>query len=300
MDDLVEGFLEYIRCERNYSRRTIVSYKASLEAFGLFWKSLDRNLAWETLTTDIIRDWVVALMERGLIASGICPKLSAVKSFYRYLLRCGVVDYDPAYAVKAPKKDRSLPYFVSECDMDALLDKGEFENSFKGNRDRLIIELLYSTGIRAEELLGLNLNDVDVSNLQLKVLGKRNKHRIVPFGDRLETLLKGYLEERQSIETKPGHECALFVNMRSHRRLAYAKLRQIVRDSLSQVTMQYKRSPHVLRHSFATSMLNNMADLQSVKELLGHEKLSTTAIYTHTTFSELRQLYNQAHPRSHE
>ena len=298
MDGLVEDFLEYLRYERNYSPRTISPYKSSLEAFGLYWKSQDRSLGWESVTTDLIRDWIVALMDRGLTAAGVCPKLSAVKSFYRYLLRRGIVEVDPAHVVKAPKKDRSLPAFVSEGDMNILLDKVTYPDSYVGRRDRLILETLYSTGIRAAELLGLDIDDVDVGVGQLAVTGKRDKERIVPFGARLAGMMSEYLTERRDLSPAVGHENALLLNDVARCRLSYNALRDIVRLYLSQVTMMSKRTPHVLRHSFATSMLNNNADLQSVKELLGHEKLSTTAIYTHTTFRQLKQMYNQAHPRA--
>lgn len=298
MDGLVEDFLEYLRYERNYSPRTISPYKSSLEAFGLYWKSLDRGLEWESVPTDLIRDWIVTLMDRGLTAAGVCPKLSAVKSFYRYLLRRGVIEVDPAHVVKAPKKERSLPVFVSEGDMNTLLDKVVYPDSYAGRRDRLILETLYSTGIRAAELLGLDIDDVDVGEGQLVVTGKRDKERIVPFGVRLSGMMSDYLAERRAMRPAVGHENALLLNDAGKRRLSYSTLRDVVRSYLSLVTMMSRRTPHVLRHSFATSMLNNNADLQSVKELLGHEKLSTTAIYTHTTFSQLKQMYNLAHPRA--
>ena len=274
MDTWLEDFVAYLRYERNYSENTIKPYHDSLEAFGLFIKSLDSDLDWRHVTSDVIRDWIVCLMDRGITPSGVCPRLSAVKSFYRFLLRRGLVETDPAH-----------------------LDDVRFPDTYEGRRNRLIVMMLYSTGIRASELTGIDVDDVNLENCTIKVTGKRRKQRVIPFGDELKQTLEGYIPLLGSVR-KSGGEKALFLSSRTGRRVSYGMVRLAVRGALMLVTTQKKISPHVLRHSFATSMLNNDADLQSVKELLGHEKLSTTSIYVHTSFEELKKMYNQAHPRA--
>lgn len=299
MDTWFEDFVAYLRYERNYSELTVASYGGSLKAFELYYKSLEEELNWRTVTSDIVRSWVVSLLDAGLTPSGVCPKLSAVKSFYRFLLKRGLVDTDPAYGVTAPKKDRPLPYFIREKELDHLLDDLTFPDSYEGKRNRMIICMLYSTGMRAAELINLNLTDVDLQNSVVSVVGKRNKQRLIPMLPELVQGLGDYMAEREMFLQRKGSETpALFLDTRTGLRIRYPKLLALVREALSSVTSQAKRSPHVLRHSFATSMLNHSADLQSVKELLGHESLKTTAIYTHTTFEELKKLYNQAHPRA--
>ena len=298
MDAWLEEFIAYLRYERDYSELTVVSYSSSLKAFGLYYKSLDEELTWNTVTSDIVRSWIVALLDGGLAPAGVCPKLSAVKSFFRFLLKRGLVDVNPAYGVLAPKKGKPLPYFVSENDMNRLLDDLEFPATYEGELSKTLVTMLYATGMRASELIGLDLSDVDLRNSTVSVVGKRKKQRLIPMVPELVTALERYLVHREKVQNGKSETQAFFVLEKSGRRISYAKLRKLVRDTLANVTMQSKRSPHVLRHSFATSLLNNSADLQSVKELLGHEKLQTTAIYTHTTFEELKKMYNQAHPRA--
>ena len=298
MDAWLEEFIAYLRYERDYSELTVVSYSSSLKAFELYYKSLDEELTWNTVTSDIIRSWIVALLDGGLVPAGVCPKLSAVKSFFRFLLKRGLVDVNPAYGVLAPKKGKPLPYFVSENDMNRLLDDLEFPATYEGELSKTLVTMLYATGMRASELIGLDLSDVDLRNSTVSVVGKRKKQRLIPMVPELVTALERYLVHRERVQDGKSETQAFFVLEKSGRRISYAKLRKLVRDTLANVTMQSKRSPHVLRHSFATSLLNNSADLQSVKELLGHEKLQTTAIYTHTTFEELKKMYNQAHPRA--
>lgn len=298
MDAWLEEFIAYLRYERDYSELTVVSYSSSLKAFELYYKSLDEELTWNTVTSDIIRSWIVALLDGGLVPAGVCPKLSAVKSFFRFLLKRGLVDVNPAYGVLAPKKGKPLPYFVSENDMNRLLDDLEFPATYEGELSKTLVTMLYATGMRASELIGLDLSDVDLRNSTVSVVGKRKKQRLIPMVPELVTALERYLVHRERVQNGKSETQAFFVLEKSGRRISYAKLRKLVRDTLANVTMQSKRSPHVLRHSFATSLLNNSADLQSVKELLGHEKLQTTAIYTHTTFEELKKMYNQAHPRA--
>ncbi len=298
MDTWIEDFFAYLRYERNYSECTLVAYEKSLKAFGLYWKSLDDDLTWGSVSSDVVRSWIVSLLERGLRASGVSLRLSAVKSFYRFLLRRGLVEVDPAYGVSAPRKARPLPYFIREKDMDNLLDKVSFPETYEGMRDRTMVSMLYATGMRAAELITLDLSSVDLAQAVISVVGKRNKQRLIPMVPELVQDVQDYLQVREEFLADKKPTNALFLEKVRGGRISYGHLRVAVRDVLSHVTIQSKRSPHVLRHSFATSMLNHSADLQSVKELLGHQSLSTTAIYTHTTFEELKKLYNQAHPRA--
>ncbi len=298
MNTWLEDFFAYLRYERNYSERTVVAYDGSLRAFGLYMKSLDEDLTWKTVSSDVVRSWIVSLLEKGAKASSVCLRLSAVKSYYRFLLKRGLVEVDPAYGVNAPRKARPLPYFIREKDMDCLLDETTFPDSYEGKRNRTMVSMLYSTGMRATELITLDLSSVDMREAVVSVVGKRNKQRLIPMVPELVNDMRDYLSVREQFLEDKEPTDALFLDAVKGKRITYEKLRLAVRDALSNVTMQSKRSPHVLRHSFATSMLNHFADLQSVKELLGHQSLSTTAIYTHTTFEELKKLYNQAHPRA--
>lgn len=293
---LLEAFLDYLRFERNASVRTVEAYRDDLKAFESFFKGLESNLSWETLDTDIAREWIVSMMENGNKASSVKRRLSALRSMYRFLLKRGYVKRDPVHHLTSPKKERVLPAFVREEDMNRLLDGPEmFEDTFNGRRDHLIIAMFYETGLRVSELVGLNMENVNLSAKVLKVTGKGNKQRIVPFGDELLHLINIYIGERGMLEI--ADEQAFFVSGKG-KRMTIPNVRKMVKIKLGLVTMQQKRSPHVLRHTFATTMLNHQADLQSVKELLGHSRLSTTEIYTHTTFEELKKEYKNAHPRA--
>lgn len=294
---LLEAFLEYLRYERNASPRTIGEYRDDLMAFESFYKELDSELSWESIDTDIAREWVVAMMEKGNKASSVQRRLSALKSFYKFLLRRGYVECDPVHNITSPKKEHVLPVFIRENDMDRLLDnEGMFEDSFNGRRDKLIITMLYEAGLRLNELVGLNINDVNLEAQTLKVTGKGNKQRIIPFGTELLHLINIYKGERSLLPIQ-GNSEAFFVTGKGERVRDY-NVRAMVKEKLGLVTDQRKRSPHVLRHTFATTMLNHHANLESVKELLGHERLQTTEIYTHATFEELKNVYMEAHPRA--
>ena len=295
----IQSFVDYLRYERNLSERTIKGYSAGLEAFERFFKRLDAELCWDNLDEDVIRDWMMAMMEEGNRTGSICCRLSSVRAFYKFLLKRGLVDRNPAHLVVAPKREKSLPIFVREDQMDRLLDGNYFPEDFVGVRDRLILLAFYSTGMRLSELTGLALDDVDCKQSQVRVTGKRNKQRVIPFGTEMMSSIHSYLAMRHAMLMEKGIVSNwFFVSEKSGGRMPDSKVRQIVQAYLGRVTTLRKKSPHVLRHSFATSMLNHRADLQSVKELLGHERLSTTEIYTHTTFEELKDMYNQAHPRA--
>ena len=292
---LIESFLNYLKLERNYSDKTILSYGKDLEQFEKFLKKLDEKIKLETVDADLIRSWVIDLMDEKMAASSVNRKLSSLRSFYRYLLRKGLVLVDPVQKVTGPKKKKPLPTFVKEEDMNRLLDEVPFGDDFEGVRDKLILEVFYVTGVRRSELVALNDADIDYSASTIKVTGKRNKQRLIPFGERLKGMLSTYQQLRD--EMIPQRSEAFFVKKNGERVTAGLVYNMVKRD-LSKVVTLKKRSPHVLRHSFATNMLNNRASLGAVKELLGHERLTTTEIYTHTTFEELKKEYEHAHPRA--
>lgn len=295
----IKSFVDYLRYERNLSEHTIVGYEADLKEFERFYLGLDSELDWNSIDADVVRQWEVSIMERGNKASSVGRRLSALRTFYRFLMKRKMVTKDPAHLVRAPKKDKTLPGYVREEEMNHLFDGGFFDTSFKGVRDKAILLTFYSTGIRLSELTGLRLPDFDMNQMQLKVTGKRNKQRFVPFGVELRDSMREYLSIRGQFCSERGFSTdVLFVDERAGGEMSPSGVREMVKRYLSLVTTQQKRSPHVLRHSFATSMLNHHADLQSVKELLGHESLSTTEVYTHTSFEELKEVYKHAHPRA--
>ena len=293
---LVKEFLDYLRSERNCSARTVGEYGDDLQKFESFFKNLDATLTWETVDSDVIRDWMESMMDKGNIATSVNRRLSAVRSFYRFALSRGLVASDPAHGIRGPKKEKPLPQFVRDKEMDELLDESMWKmDSFGQIRARTLILMLYETGLRISELLGLDDTDVDLDSCVLKVTGKRDKQRVVPFGEELRDALSAYMALRD--ESVSGKSPALFL-LPDGRRLPYYKARRDVRDNLARVCTLKKRSPHVLRHTFATSMLNHGAGLESVKKLLGHATLTTTEIYTHTTFEQLKKVYESAHPRA--
>ena len=294
----IEDFIDYLRFERNYSSKTTESYQADLEAFKRFYEAIDSDINWAEMPADIVRQWVVEMMDKGNTATSVRRRLSSLRSFYKFLLRRGLVDKDPVHNMPGPKVEKKLPAYVREKEMDRLFDSDFFSNDYQGFRDRMILLTFYSTGIRLSELVGLDDRDVDLDQMQLKVTGKRNKQRIIPYGDEFGDSLRQYLAEREAFAKQFEGSTSLFLDERNGQRMTPAKVRNLVKRYLSMVTTQQRNSPHVLRHTFATAMLNHQADLQSVKELLGHESLSTTEIYTHTTFEQLKEMYNQAHPRA--
>ena len=292
---LIESFLDYLHLERNYSERTIVSYETDLREFEEYFQEVDAGLDFKKIDADIVRRWMVRLMDEGRAATSVNRKLSTLRSFYRFLLRRKEVVINPMLKVVGPKKKKPLPFFVREKDMDRLLDESLFEEGFEGCRDRLILEMFYATGMRLSELIGLNDADVDLSARLIKVTGKRNKQRLIPFGNEMEEDLLIYIKVRN--ETLPEGTEAFFVR-KNGMRMYPLQVYRLVRKSLSKVVTLKKRSPHVLRHTFATAMLNGKAEMRAVKELLGHESLVTTEVYTHTTFEELKKVYELAHPRA--
>lgn len=290
----IDSFLKYLQLERSYSPMTIKSYGESLRDFESYFKKTDEAADWNTVDANLIRDWVLQIAGSKAKPATVNRNLSALRSFFSFLMRKGFVDMNPATKVKGPKKAKPLPYFLKESESDRLMDPSLYPEGFEGLRDRTILTLFYETGIRLSEMEGLNCGDVDLASCQLKVTGKRNKQRIVPFGPEMKTLLEQYLAERNLCE---GDNIPLLLSTKGNR-LNKATIGKVTHRYLSMVTSIKKRSPHVLRHTFATQILNHDGNLEAVKELLGHESVATTEIYTHTTFEELKRIYKQAHPRS--
>lgn len=288
-------FLDYLKLERNYSPATVKHYRDDLKEFERFFQGLDQQLSWESVDSDIVRRWMEYMMDKGNAASSVNRRLSALRSFYRYALRRNLVVKDPVHGIQGPKRKRPLPQFLKESEMDRLLDERMWTDSYKDVLARTIIVTFYETGVRISELIGLNDKDVDYINCEIKVTGKRDKQRIIPFGNELFKTLTAYQQQRD-VETES--ESVAFFRTEKGKRVTDEQVRQMVKINLSKVSTLKKRSPHVLRHTFATAMLNHDAGLESVKKLLGHESLSTTEIYTHTTFEQLKKVYNNAHPRA--
>ena len=292
---MINEFLNYLKFECNRSDLTIKNYGEDLRAFKEFYGNLEGCHSWNSVDSDIIRDWMESMMDKGNNATSINRRLSALRSFYRFALARKLVDKDPVHGVTGPKKGRPLPQFLKENEMDRLLDAESWTESFEDVRDRTVIMTFYETGIRLSELIGLDDSMVDFSNRQLKVTGKRNKQRVIPFGEELLATLRDYTKCRDKEVNRQSE--ALFVSAKGQR-MTSSQVREAVRKNLSKVCTLKKRTPHVLRHTFATAMLNNKAGIESVKKLLGHESLSTTEIYTHTTFEQLKREYYSAHPRA--
>lgn len=292
---MIDQFLSYLRYERNRSPLTVRWYEESLRDFETYIRGVDDYLSLSTVDADVIRGWMERMMDEGKKPATVNRGLSAVKTFYRFALSRKLVEKDPAHGIIGPKKSKPLPQYVREGDMNRLLDEYLQGDEYNKVRARTIIIVFYETGIRLAELIGLNDEDVDFDSMQLKVTGKRDKQRIVPFGAEMAEALQQYMALRDTEVER--QEPGLFLSNKG-RRVSREMVRNLVKQSLSEVTTLKKRSPHVLRHSFATAMLNNGAGLESVKKLLGHESLETTEIYTHTTFEQLKRVYNEAHPRA--
>ena len=296
MESWTDLFLDYLTAERNDSPHTVVGYGRDIREFQAFLESLYSSADWTRVRAEDVREWIIYLLdERNISPASVNVKLSALRSFYRYLRLTGYVSINPMEKIASLKTSRPLPYFVRESEMDRLLELTLEDRSLGGIRDRLVIMMLYETGIRRSELLGLKDSDVDTVAMQVKVTGKRNKQRIIPFGNELKEEIQAYLCSRES-ELGLKEAAAFFVTDNGMP-LTDSLLSSIVKDNLSKVTTIKKKSPHVLRHSFATAMLNNKADLTSIQKLLGHESVATTEIYTHVSFEELKNEYKNAHPR---
>jgi integrase/recombinase XerC len=293
--DHILSFLYYLEFEKRYSGRTIESYQTDLLQFEQFCVKLD-SAAIHLADSKLIRSWVVSLLEGGCSNRSVNRKISTLKSFFKYLLRQGIIQVNPLLKIQSLKNRKLVPVFVTQNQIQQLLEEVEFGSDLTGCRNRLVIELLYFTGIRLSELIHLKVPDIDRKNQTLKVLGKRNKERIIPITGSLISLIDQYvsLNESEGQVNREGYILVTGKGEQLYPRLVY----RIVRHAIGQVTTMEKRSPHVLRHTFATHMLNNGAGISVIKELLGHSNLAATQIYAHSTFEKLKSIYKQAHPRA--
>jgi integrase/recombinase XerC len=290
-------FIDYIRYEKRYSHHTIIAYQTDLEQFYSFIQAQYGLNDILQVDHQIIRSWLVSLMDVRISPRSINRKLSTLRSYYLFLMKEGILDENPLLKVISPKNPHKLPVFVEKEKMETLFHEVNFGEGFPAMRDRVILELLYATGMRLSEMINLKDTDVDLSRSQIKVLGKRNKERIIPIAAQLGTLLTGYIDMRKKWIPEMNNEACLLVTdkgMKCYPKFIY----KVVVRYLEVVTTLEKKSPHVLRHTFATHLLNEGADLNAVKELLGHANLSATQIYTHNTIEKLKKIYNQAHPRA--
>jgi integrase/recombinase XerC len=292
---MIEKFLAYLQLEKNYSHHTVNAYRGDLENISFYLtERFDCNL--EEATHQFLRSWMVDALESGTSASTIKRRVSALKSFYKWRKKTFGVQFDPTAKLVIPKMAKRLPVFVEEVVLNADRQEVYFDESYHGIRDQAIIELFYNTGIRSAELVGLKMNSVDFEQGAIKVLGKRNKERIVPVGQPMIKTLKSYLQARYDLQSVQDKEYYFLTQKgkKLYPRLVY----RIVNDYLSKVSSISKKSPHVLRHTFATHMLNKGADINAIKELLGHSSLAATQVYTHNSVEQLIKVYRSSHPKS--
>ncbi len=292
---MIDSFLKYLQFEKRFSRHSITSYGNDLNQLNSFIAENYPETRIENANHAIIRDWLVNLSEKGLSARTINRKIISLRSFFKFLKRRGYIDKNPVIRIHSLKTPRNLPQFIRESEMELLMDHTDFGEGFNGIRNRLILEIFYGTGMRLSELIGLQESDYDQFNGQIKVLGKRNKERIIPITSSLGQLIKKYLEIKNNT-FGPNFNTHLIVT-NNGRKLYPMFVYRIVKKYLG-ITNIDKKSPHVLRHTYATHLLGRGADLNAVKDLLGHQSLSATQIYTHNTLGKLKKIFDQAHPKA--
>lgn len=291
-----EGFFKYLQYEKRYSAHTIRAYKNDLNQFFSYLEENHCSRDVHKITDDKVRAWIVSCLQNNISERTINRKISTLKTYFKYLMRMEYIHHDPMVKVYTPKVGRRVPYFVDESHMNLLTDHRLFEQDFYGYRDQLIVEMLYQTGMRLSELIGIKDRDIHFENQQIRIIGKRNKERIIPITTPLVKMIRQYtaLRDEKFLRRYGGFLVVTNKGKKLYEKFVY----RTVKKYLSLVTTMDKRSPHVLRHTFATHMLNNGADLNAIKELMGHANLSATQIYTHSTFEKLRAIYKQAHPRT--
>ena len=289
----LDEFINYLITEKHYSINTVTAYKTDLKQFEQYIKEVFDKTDAKDVNSDMIRDWIMQQSKDKICNRSINRKIASLRTYFRFLIKAQEVEKNPLLKIPPIKSSKRNPVFIMEDDMDKIIHNIEYEDSFCGKRDKLIIYLLYATGIRKSELLSLEEKDFEVSKQELRVFGKRRKERVIPIGDKIICLLNEYLEQKKSLEIDDE---TLFINDKQEV-LSIAQLDKIVRKYLSVANVE-RKSPHILRHTFATHLINEGADVMNVKELLGHQSLEATQIYTHNTIERLKSVYKQTHPRS--
>lgn len=294
---VLERFVSYLQFEKRYSPHTVAAYRSDLEQFFTHINQSGESLTHPSqVTYHHIRNWIVAMMEHGITARSVNRKTATLRKYFKFLLQNAEISSNPTTRIQTPKTPKRLPVVVETEKLDQLLNGDSFTSDFEGARDKLVLELLFGTGIRLAELVGLKETDIDTYQDTIKVLGKRNKERIIPINKELKRVIAEYQELKKS---KNFNNNSLTLVVTDKGMDAYPKLIYlIVSKYLSEISTQSKKSPHVLRHTFATSLLNKGADLNAIKELLGHANLSATQIYTHNSVDRLKSIYKQAHPKA--
>lgn len=290
------AFLDALRFEKRYSPHTIRSYQDDLTQFFDFLQVQFGELTISQVSPSLVRSWLASLKDAKLTAKSINRKISALKSFFRYQMRVGIIEVTPMTNIVAPGIGKRLPQYIDQKDMAALLTDVDFPDTWKGKTDYLLISIFYQTGIRESELVNLKETDVDLANATMKVLGKGNKERIIPLNDSLARQMDEYRSDKRKV--LDAYSADYLLVSKNGKKLYARYIYRVVHDYLGQVTTVKKRSPHILRHTFATHLTNNGADLNAVKELLGHSSLAATQVYTHNTIERLKDIHKKAHPKS--
>ena len=296
MVDSKQAYSDYLQKEKNYSPLTLRAYLDDINSFEMFIKERDEDAVLEEVSYGQVRSWIVDLVENGIANKSVNRKISSLKSFYKFLLKSKQIESNPLQKHKSLKTEKKVQVPFSEKELQDVISDIDYPDDFEGIRNRLIIELFYTTGIRRAELIGLKMNSYDSGSKTLKVLGKRNKERILPVLDCTAQLLGRYLTERRALPAIANPDM-LILNSAGNK-VSESFVYRLINTYFSVVSGKVKKSPHVLRHTFATHLLNNGADLNSVKELLGHASLSSTQIYTHSSLAELKKVYQDSHPRN--
>lgn len=291
----IQSFLDYLRFEKRYSQHTIISYQNDLEQFFLYILSQYDGVPLEEVTGMLVKSWLAQMKNEKITSKSLNRKISTLKSFFKYQVKLGIISQTPMTAIVVPKISKRLPSFVAEKDMTSLTDNIQFNDDWKGHTHKLLLSIFYNTGMRLSELINLKESQVDIANRQVKVLGKGNKERIIPVSQELTNDIREYITEKKKCFT--GDSTHLLITEKG-KRLYPKYVYLVVKSNLSQITTVKKKSPHVLRHTFATHLTNNGADLNAVKELLGHSSLAATQVYTHNTIERLKEVHKNAHPKA--
>jgi integrase/recombinase XerC len=296
MNSTIQAYQDYLVKEKNYSLLTVQAYVADIESFQKYLQLNHDTTPLEEVVYSQIRSWIVILIENNISNTSVNRKVSSLKSYYKFLLKIKQITVNPLLKHKSLKTAKKIQIPFSEKELQDVFEFNSYSNDFEGMRNQLIIELFYTTGMRRAELINLQIGNVDLNQKIIKVIGKRNKERIIPLLDCTVKLIESYKTQRNHLEVIKNNE--MLILSKNGNKVSESFVYRLINEYFSSVSQKTKKSPHVLRHSFATHLLNNGADLNSVKELLGHASLSSTQIYTHSSLAALKKVYQEAHPRN--